>query len=97
MPARFIFVDVIVDGKKVGGDNGIMFMTIDDTDERMCHQLLCAFLKDKGLGDANVALPDDSNVVLRCVKMCDARLHGGRPVSDVGLISRLHCALVVSG
>ena len=85
MPATFICVDASVDGKKVGGDNG-MFMTIDDTDERTCHQLLCDFLKDKGLGDANVALPDGSIVVLRCVKMCDARLHGGRLASDVGLI-----------
>jgi hypothetical protein len=85
MPATFICVDAIVEGKKVGGDNG-MFITIDDTDERTCHHLLRAFLRDKGLGDANVALPDGSTVVLRCVKMCDSRLHGGRPSSDVGII-----------
>ncbi len=93
MPAAFICVDAIVDGEKVGGDTG-MFMTINDKDERTCHELLCAFLKDKGLGDANVALPCGSTVVLRCVKMCDARLHGGRHASDVGLIQ--DCTLFLS-
>jgi hypothetical protein len=85
MPATCICVDAIVDGKKVGGDNGI-FITIDDTDERTCHQHLCVGLNDKGLGNANVALHDCSTVFLRCVMMCDARLHGGRPPSDVGYI-----------
>ena len=65
MPAAFIFVDAIVDGKKVGGDNG-MFMTIDDTDERTCQWLLCAFLKDKGPGDANDALLYGSTVTSLC-------------------------------
>jgi hypothetical protein len=43
MPPTFICVDATVDGKKVGGDSG-MFMTIDDTDERTCRELLVAFL-----------------------------------------------------
>jgi len=82
MPPTFICVKATVDGKKVGGDNG-MFMTIDDNDERTCRDLLNAFLQDKGYGDA---LPEGSTVVLRCVKMNDARLHGGRPAVDVGLV-----------
>jgi hypothetical protein len=82
MPPTFICVKATVDGKKVGGDSG-MFMTIDDNDERTCRDLLNAFLQDKGYGDA---LPEGSTVVLRCVKMNDARLHGGRPAADVGLV-----------
>ncbi len=71
-------------------------MTIDDTDERTCHHLMRAFLKDKGLGDVKVALLDGFTVVLRCVKMCDARLHGGRLASGRRHYSRLQCVLVVS-
>ncbi len=81
MPPTFICVDATVDGKKVGGENGV-FQTIDDTDEMTCHQLLIAFLKDKGLGD----LLEGDIVVLRRVKMCDARLYGGRHAADIGLI-----------
>jgi len=84
MPTTFICIDATVDGKKVGGDSGL-FLNIDDTDERTCYQVLLDFLKDKGLGDANVALPEGSTVVLRCVKMVE-RLHGGRPATDVGHI-----------
>ena len=50
MPPRIICVDATVDGKKVGGEYGV-FQTIDDTDERTCHQPLLAFLRDKWLGD----------------------------------------------
>ena len=85
MLTNFICVDVTIDGKKVGGGNG-MFITIEDTDERTCRQFLFAFLKDKGLGATNVALPYGSTVLLRCVKMCDARLHGVRSASDVGIV-----------
>ena len=56
MPPTFICVDATVDGRKVGGDHGV-FQAIDDRDERTCHQLLLAFLKNKGLGDVHVALP----------------------------------------
>ena len=56
------------------------FMTIDDNDERTCKEFIIAFLQDKGYGDA---LPEGSTIVLRCVKMNDARLHGGRPTVDV--------------
>jgi hypothetical protein len=83
MPTTFICIDATVDGKKVDGDSGL-FLTIDDNDERTCYQLLLDYFKDKGHGDANDALPGDSTVVLRCVKMVDARLHGGRPATDVG-------------
>jgi hypothetical protein len=93
MPTTFISVDATVDGKKVGGDNG-MFMAIEENDERTCMGLLTDFLKDKGLGDANIALPPGSNVALRCIKMIDARLHGGRPASDVGL--RQDCTVFLS-
>jgi hypothetical protein len=85
MPPRIICVDGTVDGKKAGSDNG-MFLTIGDTDERTYHELLLAFLKNKSLGNASVALLSGSIVVLRCVEMMDARLHGGRPSADVGLI-----------
>jgi hypothetical protein len=85
MPPTFISVDATIDGKKVGGESG-MFVSIDDTDERTCRELLLAFLKDKGHGDASIALPEGSTIVLRCVKMNDVRLHGGRPAADVGLI-----------
>jgi hypothetical protein len=81
MPPTIICVDATIDGKKVGGEKGV-FQTIDDTDEMTCHQLLITFLKDKGLG----YLPKGSIVVLRCVKMCDARLRGGRLAADIGLI-----------
>ncbi len=84
MPTSFICDDATVDGRKVGGDNG-MFMTVEDNDERTCHGLLLDFFKVKGLGDANAALPLGSDVFLRCIKMIDARLHGGRPASDGGL------------
>ena len=57
MPPTCIYVDATIDGKKVGGESG-MFVSIDDTDERTCYQLLLDFLKDKGLGDANVALSE---------------------------------------
>jgi hypothetical protein len=67
MPPTFSCVDATVDGKKVGGENG-MFLTIDDTDGRTCQKFLLAFLKDKGLGDASVTLPPGSTVVLRCEK-----------------------------
>ena len=85
MLPTFICVDATVDGRKVGGDHGV-FKTIADADKRTCHQLLLAFLKDNGLGDAHVALPKGSTVVLHYVKMCDARLYGGHPTADIGLI-----------
>ena len=85
MPPAFICVDATIEGKKVGGESG-MSVSIDDTDERTCRELLLAFLKDKVHGDASVALPACSTIVLRCVKMSDVRLHGGRHVADVGLI-----------
>ena len=55
MPPTFTCVDATVDGRKFGGDHGV-FQIIDDTDERTYHQLHLAFLKDKGLGEADVAL-----------------------------------------
>ena len=78
LPTTFSYVDATVDDEKVTGDNG-MFIFIDDTDERTCLQIRIAFLKDKGLADANVIFPEGYIVGLCCVKMNDACLHGGRP------------------
>ena len=50
MPATFICVDVIVDGKKVGGDNG-MFMTFDDTAKKeLAIGFSVPFSRIRGLG-----------------------------------------------
>ncbi len=73
MPPTFICVDATIDGKKVGGDSGV-FMLIGDADERTCREILLAFLHGNGYGDANDVLPEGSTIVLRCVKMNDARL-----------------------
>jgi hypothetical protein len=67
MPPVFISVEAIMDGKKVGGENG-MFVSIDDTDERTCPELLLAFLKDKGHGDASVALPEGSTMFFHALR-----------------------------
>ena len=91
MPPTFICVDATVDGKKVGGDSGV-FMLIDDMDKRTCREVLLAFLHGKGYGDVNNVLPGDSTIILRCVKMNDARLHGGCPAADVAQLALLKTA-----
>ncbi len=97
MPTTFTCIDATVDGKKVGGDSGLFLMIHNDDDERTCYQLLLDYLKDKGHGDASDALPEGSTVVIRCVKMVDARLHGRRNATDVGHVQDYNVFFVVYG
>ncbi len=56
LPTTFSCVDITVDGNKVGGESATC-MTIDDDDERACQGQILVFVKEKGLGDENFALP----------------------------------------
>ena len=74
----FICVEVILDGKRVGGQGAYMNVECDST----CKQVLLAFLNTHS--PDNCPLPDSSKVIMQCTKMSDTVQ--GRAAIDVGVV-----------
>jgi hypothetical protein len=74
----FICVEVILDGKRVGGKGAYMNVECQLT----CKQVLLAYLQTHS--PDNCHLPDSSKVVLQCTKISDNVQ--GRAASDVGVV-----------
>ena len=72
----FICVDVVVDGKKVGGNGTFMRVST----QTACKDVLATFLEQHAI-DYH-PLPDGTKVSLSCVKISDTVQ--GRPATDVG-------------
>jgi hypothetical protein len=76
LPNAFICVEVIIEGKIVGGQGACMNVELQWT----CKQVLRAYLKKHSLD--NCPLPDSTKVIMRCTKQSDTIQ--GRAASYVG-------------
>jgi len=74
----FICVEVILDGKRMGGQGAYMNLECDST----CKQVLLAFLNTHSTD--NCPLPDSSKVIMQCTKLSDDVQ--GRAAADVGVV-----------
>ena len=75
---KFIFVDVLVDGTTVGGNE--TFMRVQT--QTACKKFLATFIEKHA--NAYHPLPDGAKVSLMCVKISDT--DQGRPATDVGYL-----------